>query len=50
MKFNLGEWRLKPCVTAYNCEQEREIYSASGELALTMTAERRDILKPLFKK
>ena len=24
MKFNLGEWRMKPGVTAYNCEQVRQ--------------------------
>ncbi len=25
MKFNLGEWRMKPGVTSFNCEQIREI-------------------------
>lgn len=25
MKFNYGEWRMKPGVTSYNCEQIREI-------------------------
>ena len=25
MKFNLGEWRMKPGVTTYNCEQIRQV-------------------------
>ncbi len=25
MKFNLGEWRMKPGVTTYNCEQIRDV-------------------------
>lgn len=32
MKFNLGEWRMKPGVTTYNCEQIREArLSADGK-------------------
>ncbi len=31
MKFNLGEWRMKPGVSTYNCEQIREVkVSADG--------------------
>ena len=25
MKFNVGEWVMKPGVTSYNCEQIRQV-------------------------
>ncbi len=34
MKFNLGEWRLKPGVTPYNCEQIREVRLSPDKTSL----------------
>lgn len=34
MKFNLGEWRLKPGVTTYNCEQIREVRLSPDKTSL----------------
>ena len=44
MKFNLGEWRMKPGVTTYNCEQIRQAkLSADGrELYLFVVPYRRE--------
>lgn len=44
MKFNLGEWRLKPGVNSYNCEQIREVRLSQDkrELVLFAVPYRRD--------
>lgn len=34
MKFNLGEWRMKPGVNTYNCEQIREVRLSKDETAV----------------
>lgn len=34
MKFNLGEWRLRPGVTSYNCEQIREVRVSEDSTAV----------------
>lgn len=34
MKFNLGEWRMKPGVTTYNCEQIREVRLSPDKTSL----------------
>ena len=38
MKFNKGQWVLKPGVTAYNCEQIRDYRLSSDGCALTLFA------------
>ena len=38
MKFNKGQWVLKPSVTAYNCEQIRDYRLSSDGCALTLFA------------
>ena len=44
MKFNLGEWRMKPGYTTYNCEQIREVRLSADrrELYLFVVPYRRD--------
>lgn len=38
MKFNLGEWRMKPGVSSYNCEQIRDVRLSEDKTALYLFA------------